>query len=513
MLRRSSAPVLAAALAMVLAAGAAAQPTVRLDQEARLTPTSLIGAQAGTAVALDGDRLAVGVPRDGDDSARPGVVVLYERDGGAWAETARLDPPTAPTPDGADVGLALALDGDRLLVGAPGEDTDASSAGRAYLYERSGGGWSLTETFAAAAPEAFAGFGLSVALDGDRALVGAPNEDGAGRVHAFERTAGVWAATDVFGPTPEADGDQFGWSVALAGDVAFVGAVGVDGPDGGSVGAVYRFDREVTGGAVTWDQGSTYGFSAQAFGQAGWSLAMTEDRVAIGEPFFDGEPGDNRGRVWTLARQAGGSFFAFDRMIETPVLAGEDRFGYAVDVEGDRLVVGSLRSSGSTGIPGVAYAFERGADAWSLVQTVEPVEGVADDFFGAAVSLDGDRVALGAPQTTVGGQVAAGAAYVFGDAFSTDAGDAAPVPGALVLQPPSPNPTRGTAALRVALAEAAALRVRVLDPLGRELAVLADGDAAAGWHEVSWTGAAAGVYVVEARSGAEVRHQRLTVVR
>ena len=93
-------------------------------------------------------------------------------------------------------------------------------------------------------------------------------------------------------------------------------------------------------------------------------------------------------------------------------------------------------------------------------------------------------------------------------------GEDAPAPlAALELGAPFPNPTRGAATVRVGLADAGALRVRVLDLLGRELAVLADGDAAAGWHEVAWTGAAAGVYVVEARAGAEVRHQRLTVVR
>ena len=95
-----------------------------------------------------------------------------------------------------------------------------------------------------------------------------------------------------------------------------------------------------------------------------------------------------------------------------------------------------------------------------------------------------------------------------------DAGGGPDVPAALTLSAPFPNPSRGRVVLRVGLPAAGPATVRVLDAIGREVAVLLDGEAGAGWRSVSWPGGVApGVYTVEVRSADEVRRQRVTVVR
>ncbi|MEM1054561.1 MAG: hypothetical protein AAGI52_03465 [Bacteroidota bacterium] len=95
------------------------------------------------------------------------------------------------------------------------------------------------------------------------------------------------------------------------------------------------------------------------------------------------------------------------------------------------------------------------------------------------------------------------------------AGEETPdLPARLTLAVPRPNPARVSTTLRYGLPRAGEVRVRVVDLLGREVAVLAEGEAAAGWHETRWTPTvAAGVYTVELLAGDEVRHQRLTLVR
>ena len=87
-------------------------------------------------------------------------------------------------------------------------------------------------------------------------------------------------------------------------------------------------------------------------------------------------------------------------------------------------------------------------------------------------------------------------------------------PLALTLEAPRPNPARGVVRLRYGLPASGEVTVRVLDALGREVTVLASGEAATGWHTAEWSpSVASGVYVVEVRSGDAVEHQRLTLVR
>ncbi|OZC01842.1 DUF7619 domain-containing protein [Rubricoccus marinus] len=95
------------------------------------------------------------------------------------------------------------------------------------------------------------------------------------------------------------------------------------------------------------------------------------------------------------------------------------------------------------------------------------------------------------------------------------AGEETPTgPLALTLEAPRPNPARGLVRLRFGVPTSTAVSMRVLDALGREVATLASGESAAGWHAAEWSpSVASGVYVVELRAGDEVRHQRLTVVR
>jgi hypothetical protein len=88
-------------------------------------------------------------------------------------------------------------------------------------------------------------------------------------------------------------------------------------------------------------------------------------------------------------------------------------------------------------------------------------------------------------------------------------------PTTLVLEAPWPNPAQGTAHVRYGLPQAGAARVALYDVLGREVAVLAEGEQGGGWHEATLDAArvAAGVYVLRLEAGREVRTQRLTVAR
>ena len=123
----------------------------------------------GKAMSMSGNTLAVAADLDG---ASYGVVYIYEWIGANWQETAKLyanDRGSA----GQGFGESLALVGDTLLVGAPGDDTRGLDAGAVYVFQRSAGAWTQTDKLLPRDGEEEEAFGTSVAFDGTYAAVGA----------------------------------------------------------------------------------------------------------------------------------------------------------------------------------------------------------------------------------------------------------------------------------------------------------------------------------------------------
>ncbi|MEO1629920.1 MAG: FG-GAP repeat protein, partial [Bacteroidota bacterium] len=155
---------------------------------------------------------------------------------------------------GAEFGIALALDGNRAVVGAPFDgdgDLKTLLRGSAYVFEFVGGTWTETAVLRGSNTEAFDEFGVSVALDGDRALVGTIRESGPGNatpgggaVYVFELSGGAWVETAVLRASNAESSDSFGSAVALDGNRAVIGAGLEDGPNNAipESGAAYVFD-------------------------------------------------------------------------------------------------------------------------------------------------------------------------------------------------------------------------------------------------------------------------------
>ena len=182
-------------LPLSVAGGADAQCLLqKLSSSATAPHLGSILYQAGVSVALEGDRLFVGV--QGDDVAEldGGSVLAYEHTGGSWTQTAVLLP--SPAAPGISFGFRLALEGDTLAVGAADEAV--------YVFEHQGGSWVQTQRLTASDSHPDDGFGIHLALSGDTLLVGAAGSDGpgsgAGAAYVFERVAGSWVQTQVLLP-------------------------------------------------------------------------------------------------------------------------------------------------------------------------------------------------------------------------------------------------------------------------------------------------------------------------
>ena len=247
-----------------------------LAQQAYLKPIAVGTSQAGDwfgySVAVSGDTVVVGAPQEDSSSTginstpnelaagSSGAAYVFIRTAGVWSQQAYLKP-AAVGPGGQagdHFGLSVAISGDTVVVGAPEEDSasigvnsvpleGATNSGAAYVFIRSGGGWSqqaylkppvVGTTRAGAGYE----FGWSVAISGDTLAVGAydeassstginssPNDSapGAGAAYVFARTGAVWSQQAYLKPvavgTTQAN-DHFGASIALNGDTVVVGA-------------------------------------------------------------------------------------------------------------------------------------------------------------------------------------------------------------------------------------------------------------------------------------------------
>jgi hypothetical protein len=160
-----------------------------------------------------------------------------------WNEIQKLLAPDGATGDA--FGLSVFLSGDTALIGAPCNDDNTGSA---YVFTRTGTTWTQQAKLLASDGEAGDGFGFSVSLDGDTALIGAPLNNGSGvldsgSAYVFTRTGTTWTQQTKLLASDQAEMDLFGYSVSLGGDTALIGAYW-DDDNGADSGSAYVFMRE-----------------------------------------------------------------------------------------------------------------------------------------------------------------------------------------------------------------------------------------------------------------------------
>ena len=240
-------------------------------QQARFTdPERHTDATLGTHVALDGDRALVS---SGDSGS--GAVGVFQRTGGVWQKTAELTPPQSVRNEAAQYGTALALDGDRAIVGAPNQGRET---GAAYVFEHQGTDWPLTATLGAADGQINDRFGQSVDLSGDQALVGAPSKGLArfqiadGAAYLFRLSGQDWRQDAEMQPVPGVTAAYFGTTVTLAGRDLFVGSPGETRADG-NAGRVHVFSPYVTDAGIPLVADAGHGVLANDVGPQGYVLS------------------------------------------------------------------------------------------------------------------------------------------------------------------------------------------------------------------------------------------------
>ena len=254
----------------------------------------------GSSVALSGDTALIGAPLDDvSGNSDQGSAYVFTRSGTTWSQQAHLT--AADGAAGDYFGASVALSGDTALVGADNDNVSGNAyQGSAYIFTRSGAAWSQQAHLTASDGAAEDFFSLSVALSGDTALVGAPDDNVSGNnqqgsAYVFVRSGSSWSQQAHLTGSDGAEEDWFGMSVALSGDTALVGASGKTVGAHYGQGSVYVFTRS---GATWTQQGQLTASDGAAEDIFGYSVALSGDTALVGAPQHDVGGNADQGAVY-----------------------------------------------------------------------------------------------------------------------------------------------------------------------------------------------------------------------
>ena len=380
-----------------------------LVEEQKLTAADAAAVdEFGNSVAVSGNTAVVGANRDVNAGGESGSAYVFTRTGGSWNQQAKLIAADAAAAD--RFGISVAVSDDTAVVGA-GFDNDAGlNSGSAYVFIRTGASWTQHAKLVAADAAAGDVFGITVAVSGDILVVGAPGDSDAGvnsgSAYVFTRVGGGWSQQAKLTATDAAAGDQFGASVAVSGDTAVLGAP-VDDDAGSSSGSAYVF---IPTGATTWGQLAKLTAADAALGdEFGLSVAISGDTAVVGA-HRDDDGGGESGSAYVFTR-TGGSWSQQAKLVAADAAAG-DEFGTSVAVSGDTAVVGAYRDDNAGSLSGSVYMFNRTGITWVEQTRLNATDTAAGDQFGISVAVSGDTAMVGAHRDDDAG-VDSGSAYAF----------------------------------------------------------------------------------------------------
>jgi len=368
--------------------------------EAQIFPNdSSLGDQFSSDVLLNYPWLLAGARYKHVKPHSGGSVYVFRHENSGWKQKEVLLP--KPDLDDFTCGSELAHYANRYAFGCP------SMPGSVYCYELKDTVWEFRQRITPSIPSAM-GFGSSIAMDRNRMLVGAPlatvNGVQSGAVFVYRYTGSQWVEEQVLTDTNAATGDAFGSDVALYDTIAIVGAHTkhtVKGPYSGSA-FIFTFD------GVTWQQreqllpsdiGPDDGF--------GFSVAMYRDNLFIGTS--GGGPNDIGSVYWY--RYNGTGWQQVQEIVpdDSMVTMG---FGCEISVvNGNRMLIGAYEDYQANIQAGAVYLYSKYSGQWVKSRKIVPSNALANQGFGFEVSLQGNRAAVSSG-IIVGSQVY-GSVYIY----------------------------------------------------------------------------------------------------
>lgn len=393
-------------IALLLGPGLLGSSPSFTDQQSLGPSGAALNHRFGLSVAISGDTAVVGA----EDFCLPffspdcgvfdfgsifrrdkGSAYVFVRTNGAWTQQQKLVASDGAMGDA--FGASVAIRGDRIVIGAPSAN---GSQGAAYVFSRTGSSWSEQQKLTAGNAANLDLFGTSVAIGDEAIVVGAPGTDDGrlidtGSAYVFENNGSSWIPQEIVN-APRGAGDAFGSSVAVSGTTIVVGAPADDvfGPHGTAI----IFAR--TGGVWAWQQ-MLYANDAAAGDRFGAAVAISGTTVVVGAPNDDDFGIVDQGSVYVFGRGRTGVWSQQQKLINL-YAANSDGFGSSVATNGKTIAVG-VPNDELFGTPnqGTALVYEWSSGAWQVHQWFLFTTGTVLPAFGTSVAISGGTVVVGAP--------------------------------------------------------------------------------------------------------------------
>ncbi len=379
------------------------------------------GGNFGTSVAIDGPVAIAGAPFEVMPGSGTGAAFIFDRGpDGTWSPGQPLFAQDADFGD--SFGFSVAISGTIAVVGNWTDTDFGTDAGSVYVFEKVGPNWVETVKLFPLVPSPNDRFGYSVALEGGILVVGAPGAAGglttlsSGAAYVFARSGpGFWTQVQkVFDPAGS-PGDLFGWSVSLSDTSALVGAPG-DDTLGTDAGAAYAFVETFPG---TWTPSAKITASdGDSMDHFGWSVAIDGQAAVVGAP-DDSDACSGCGGAYFFFNVGPGAWPEIAKVGEGPItsdLTVDDRLGAAVAIKGKTAAVGAPGNVDNSIDSGSVYLYkEKASGGYGKVNKLNGCSSGGGDEFGSAVAMSAGTLMIGAPAVddATSGFGDVGSAYFF----------------------------------------------------------------------------------------------------
>jgi len=377
-----------------------------------LADDGVAGDYFGTSAAISGDWALVGSFLAFGNSRHSGTAHAFKNIEGVWTQVDKFVPESLTSSN--HFGGSISISGDTAIIGAKGADENGDFSGTAYIFKLIEGEWTQQVQLLASDGARGDAFGSSVSIDGDTAIISSPGDadDGAytGSAYIFTRTNGLWTQqAKLLSPFPAA-GDEFGTSVSIEGNSAFVGVPGAD-EIGSNSGIVYEYSRA----GNIWSQTAKLmpddGTVGDIFGH---SVAIDGDTAVVGAN-WDDVNGEESGSAYVFINNKG-SWTQQAKLLPADGAMG-DHFGGTISIDADTVVISAreadVKSDGEMLYnTGAAYVFTRTDGVWLQQTKLMAADRLENGSFGQSVANNGETVIVGALGDNDNG-IQAGAAYIF----------------------------------------------------------------------------------------------------
>jgi len=324
---------------------------------------------------------------------------------------------------GDSFGMSVSISGTTAIVGTMYEPV-GTYHGAAYVFVQSGSTWMQQQKLVASDAAANDHFGYSVAISGTTAIIGARDKNiGSnmyqGAAYVFVQSGSTWTQQQELLASDGAANDEFGASVSISGATAIVGTYQKTVGSNAAQGATYVFVRS---GSTWTQQQELVASDGAANDEFGLSISISGTTAIVGASRKT--VGSNAGQGAAYVFVQSGSTWTQQQELVASDGAANGAFGESVSVSGTTAIVSA---PGFNASQGAAYVFVQSGSTWTQQQKLIASDGATGDVFGASVSISGTGAIVGAYQKTVASNTLEGAAYVFVQSGSTWTQQAEPV--------------------------------------------------------------------------------------